>query len=54
MKYFFVSFFRFFEIVGRRFMKIWAHTDFVFRWTDLYREQQKHLTNLHALTTHVS
>lgn len=45
---------RFFEIVAERFIKFWAHADFIFRWTDLYKQQQKHLTNLHTLSLHVS
>lgn len=42
------------EIVGRRFIKFWAHADFVYRWTDLYKIQQKHCDNINILTSRVS
>lgn len=42
------------EIVGKRFIKFWAHADFVYRWTDLYKIQQKHCDNINILTSRVS
>lgn len=42
------------EIVGKRFIKFWAHADFVYRWTDLYRVQQKHCDTIGVLTNRVS
>lgn len=42
------------EIVGKRFIKFWAHADFVYRWTDLYKVQQKHCDNINILTSRVS
>lgn len=42
------------EIVGRRFIKFWAHADFIYRWTDLYKVQQKHCDNINILTSRVS
>ncbi|XP_031639345.1 cytochrome P450 4C1-like [Contarinia nasturtii] len=43
----------FFDIVGQRFIKFWTHLDFLYRWTALYKEQQKHLNNFHKLTKHI-
>lgn len=34
-------------------MKFWTHLDFVYRWTDLYKQEQKHLENLFNLTNEV-
>lgn len=42
------------EIVGKRFIKFWAHADFIYRWTDLYKIQQKHCDNINILTSRVS
>lgn len=35
-------------------MKFWTHLDFIYRWTDLYKKEQKHLKNLFNLTNEVS
>ncbi|XP_055299855.1 cytochrome P450 4g1-like [Sitodiplosis mosellana] len=43
----------FFDIVAKRFINFWAHSDYIYRWTDLYKEQVKHLKNLRNLTTHI-
>lgn len=46
--------FSFFEIVAERFIKVWTHIDFIYRFTDLHEKQQKQLFNLHTLSRHVS
>lgn len=45
--------FSFFDIAAKRIMKFWTHLDFVYRWTDLYKKEQKHLENLFNLTNEV-
>lgn len=35
-------------------MKFWTHLDFVYRWTDMYKSEQKHLENLFNLTNEVN
>lgn len=42
------------EIVGKRFIKFWAHADFIYKWTDLYKIQQKHCDNINILTSRVN
>lgn len=42
------------EIVGKRFIKFWAHADFIYQWTSLYQIQQKHCNIINVLTSHVS
>lgn len=44
---------RYFDIAAKRIMKFWTHLDFVYRWTDLYKKEQKHLENLFNLTNEV-
>lgn len=34
-------------------MKFWTHLDCIYRWTDLYKKEQKHLENLFNLTNEV-
>ena len=45
---------RYFDIAAKRIMKFWTHLDFVYRWTDLYKKEQKHLENLFNLTNEVN
>lgn len=45
--------YRFFDIAAKRIMKFWTHLDFVYRWTDLYKKEKKHLENLFNLTNEV-
>lgn len=32
----------------------WIHFEFIYRWTNLYKEQQKHLANIRYLTNKVN
>lgn len=41
------------EIVGKRFIQFWTHPNFIFRWTDLYRIQAKHIHIIDRLTGRV-
>ncbi|XP_055297855.1 cytochrome P450 4C1-like [Sitodiplosis mosellana] len=38
------------RIVMKRLTMPWIHLDFFYRWTSLYKEQQKHLANIRYLT----
>lgn len=42
------------EIVGKRFIKFWAHSNFMYQFTDLYKVQQVHCQNIGLLTDRVS
>lgn len=46
--------FSFFDIAAKRIMKFWTHLDFVYRWTNLYKEEKQHLENLFNLTNEVT
>lgn len=41
------------EIVGKRFIKFWAHPDCIYRWTGLYKIQAKHCDIIDKLTGRV-
>lgn len=37
-----------------RFMKPWAHIQFIYKWTNSYKTDQKHLANIRYFTNRVS
>lgn len=41
------------EIVGKRFIKFWAHPNFIYRWTGLYKIQAEHCEIIGKLTGRV-
>lgn len=43
-----------FEMVILRFLKVWPQPSFIYRWTELYRTQEKHLNIMHSFTDRVS
>lgn len=46
----FLSSIRIFEVIGKRFTKLWLYNDFAYRLTNLYKEQQKYMINIRNLT----
>lgn len=42
------------EIVGKRFVKVWCHPSFIYKWTSMYKTQTEHCDNINVFTTKVS
>lgn len=52
--YFFEIFSRMCEIVGKRFVKVWCHPSFIYKWTSMYKTQTQHCDNINVFTSRVS
>lgn len=44
---------RLLEIIVNRYTSIWAQFKWIYRWSNMHKEEQMHLNNLHNLTNEV-